>query len=461
MPKISALPLTGSSTADDYIVSNNSGETLTSKIQLKNVVGLTQGTGSNTIKSADYLTSVPNHTDGADSVIIGSGNSGYTGADRNVIIGFNSFTNSVDGVYIGNNAKDQGSGRDRAVVIGLNSEAYQQEAVQIGYDNAGVSQTVGIGVNNRPIGSSCIGLGYSNVVAGNEGICIGYDNFEDRPWSLALGYQNYVDGQYDIAIGSENRTDSNVPGKIAIGYSNLVDTAEKQIVIGYNNSSQSTGNVILSNGAASLNTTSPWNVYIGSSGNTQINTSVKTGNGWWNTFDNTTSFGMNYCHFLGGSGNTTNLGGGAMENNIFLGLRGRTIVAGSTNTTYTENHHVFRQQSFATTGFTDSGNCYFDVNNNHYVNITATGGTYDISSFTNPEGPSKQVVLYIEYFSGATINFTDATGFINWRWDRNTYGGSAPVFSATTAGIPSRSIITIATWDNEDFFEVSRSMNME
>jgi len=459
MPKISALPLTGSSTANDYVISNNSGETLTSKIQLKNLVGLTIGTGANTIKSADYLTTNPNHTDGTDSVLIGSGNSGYTGSDRNVLVGLNNKSESVDMVVIGNNNKDQGSGRDRSVVIGLNNEAYQTESTQIGYDNAGVSQTVGIGKENRPIGTGCLGIGFSNIVAGSQGIAHGWDNFEDRSYSIAMGFENYADGTYDVVIGTQNRTDNDKEGKIAIGYSNLVDTAERQIVMGYNNFGRAFNSIVISNDETGTGTGSANTIIIGGSGHT-FGSQIGFGNVLIGGFNHNWPYQMSNSVILGGSGLTFNPTGGLNNNNVALGLKNRTIGTGAEDLTLVENLFTFGQHTFQPTGYTLSGDVIFNPNTHHYVNITATGGTYNVKSIVNPLGPSKQVVFYIEYFSGATINFVDGTGFISWRWSE-AYGKTAPVFSASTAVSPSRSIITVSTWDNEDYFEVSRSMNME
>ena len=69
--KISALPLTTSTSLDDFLVKNNSSETTTNKVQVKNTLGLTNGTGADSIKSASFLSTTPATSTGQSSVAIG------------------------------------------------------------------------------------------------------------------------------------------------------------------------------------------------------------------------------------------------------------------------------------------------------------------------------------------------------------------------------------------------------
>lgn len=55
--KISALPTTGVSTLDDYLVIDDAALTTTSKIQVKNVSSLTRGSGTNSVKPNNDLLS--------------------------------------------------------------------------------------------------------------------------------------------------------------------------------------------------------------------------------------------------------------------------------------------------------------------------------------------------------------------------------------------------------------------
>jgi len=49
--KISALPLSTGTTFNDWVIKNNSGETITEKAQLKDVLGMTSLNGNNAIQS--------------------------------------------------------------------------------------------------------------------------------------------------------------------------------------------------------------------------------------------------------------------------------------------------------------------------------------------------------------------------------------------------------------------------
>lgn len=453
--KISQLTATTQNTIGSYVVINNSGETTTNKSQLKYVLGMTQGTGVDSIKSNDILHTKPSQAAGDYSIVIGSGASGITGSNS-VVIGKDAKTESNDMVIIGTGAKDQGSGRDKSVAIGLNAEAYQQESVSVGYDSASVSYATSYGIANRSIGTGCVAYGFSVVAAGQFGLGIGWDTFSDRDGSIALGYQAYVDGVADIAIGDNAKTDNNIPYKIAIGYSTLADTAQKQIVMGYNTFGRAEGSIVINNDSDGAALGDAWSTLIAGSGNTW-SVGIGAGNTYLGGFNNSIPYSPpSHNVFIGGVNNTFNATNGLGQGNTFINLSGRTIGAGS-NTTYVENLGIYGQVTRAVTTYTGT-TVTIDVGTVGYANVNAltSGSTYTIEVTPAPSTIGRELTLFIEYQDGATINFYGA-GVTQWRWDSLL---GTPSFSATTGNV-SRSIIKVSTWDGNDMWEISRSMNME
>lgn len=421
--KISALPTTGVSTTNDFFVIDDAALTTTSKIQLKDFVGLIKGSGTDSMVSAPFLTSgFPATGTGDSSITLGFGASGTS--TNGIAIGRGAEATSPNAIAIGTEAYNgnRDGGRDRYIAIGFQARA--------------VSDTFALGTRASAAGSDVIALGRDSQGTGNGQISIGADAKGDGTNLISLGKDNggsNINMNNSIMIGSGIR---------------IADNVERSIVIG-------TGR--------SLRAPDSDSILIGGSGSTYAGGSVGLGNGNIKIggFDDNFLFTPQRGNvFIGGSGNTYNTNAALGLNNVSLGLSGRTTPA-LTNHTLVENLYTFGNHTFETLAFTQSGNCIFNPSRNHKVNVTATGGTYDITSNVNPVGPGQQVVFYIEYFSGATVNFTDGTGFINWRWNKDIYAGAAPVFSASTSGTPSYSIITVSTWDNDDYWEVSRSMNME
>jgi hypothetical protein len=461
--KISQLTATTTNTIGSWVIVNNSGETTSNKSELEYVLGLSIGSGADSIRSNDLLTTSGGTASGPDSIAIGNGATALD--DQSIAIGRQAYAARERDIAIGYGANTDLTESQDGVAIGTDARVVRDYGIAIGYDAIALTDGIAIGRSTRPIGDTCTAIGRQNVAAGNRGYAIGASIFADRDDAGAIGSTLYVDGANSIAVGSNNnigQTGGQCANSVNIGYNNDIETGDNQIVIGSNAISKAKNTINISSGGE-LRTTDFYSLLIGGSGNTYAGGSVGLGEGnikigGFN--DNFLFTPPRLNVFIGGSGNTYNAGAALGLNNVFLGLTGKTTPAIS-NHTLVENLFVYGQAIYSPIAFTDAGSCIFNPTRNHYVNVTATGGTYNITSNVNPEGPQQQIVFYIEYFSGATVNFTDGTGFITWRWNKDIYGGNAPVFSASTAGTPSRSIITVATWDNEDYFEVSRSMNME
>ena len=98
--KISNLPSSSVTTKLDYLVKNVSGETNTEKVQLFEVAGLTNGTGSNSLESASWLTDTAANAANAGSIAIGEGAS--TSHDNAVSMGTNIASSYSDTMHAAN-----------------------------------------------------------------------------------------------------------------------------------------------------------------------------------------------------------------------------------------------------------------------------------------------------------------------------------------------------------------------
>lgn len=475
--KISQLTAVTENTIGSWVVINNSGETTSNKSQLEYVLGMTKGTGNSSIKSNDFLTELPSVSDTDYSIALGNGASATT-APSQIIIGNGAYGQSENIICIGKNAHDQGTGRNDGIAIGTDAEVYQERAISIGKNAAGVSDAITIGTDGRAIATSSIAIGQSTVVAGQYGTGIGYDIFQDRDNASVIGAQSYVSGADSTVVGANSKlgqSGGDSERSTIVGASNdIAGPNDNMVVVGYNNELSGEGSISIGNGftiaapfgigiggggGSALGDSSAYGVIIGGSGNT-IASQIGVGNLLIGSFDNSYPYPANRLVMIGGSGNTVNASAGVCRNNVALGLRDRNILASFEDTTLVENfinYGTFLSSYDTLTGTTVT----IDYRSQDQFNILATssGSTYTVGidpPFTDNIG--REITLFIEYRDGATINFSSIGGS-DWRWDQN-YGGTQPTFSATTGNI-SRTILKFASWDNDDWFEVSRSVNME
>jgi hypothetical protein len=486
--KISQLTATTTNDIGSWVVINNSGETTSNKSQLEYVLGLTKGSGNSSIKSNDFLTDLPSESSSDYSIALGNGASAST-APSIVAIGNGAYAVSENCVVIGKNAHDQGTGRDDGIAIGTDAEIYQARAISIGKNAAGVTDAITIGTNGRAIGTNCVAIGSDTVIAGNEGVGIGKGTFQADSFGTVIGNSSLVWGNNSVTIGYNSKTGNSngtasansvtigsestigdgtnaMQDCVNIGYNNDLLKGDRQIVIGTNNVVSSTGTIIITNdGLSTAGNLENSNeaIIIGGSGLTFTSSTTRFGSGNIKIggIDENFTFtpGANNT-FIGGKDNNWNPGGGFGQFNVFLGISGRTITAPSSNTTYVEKLNVFRQISQGFTTYTGTS-IQIDVSEVGYANVNAlsSGSTYTISVEPAPNQIGTTLTLFVEYQDGATIAFNPA-GSVQWRWDQSIYGGAEPSFSATTGNV-SRSIIVLNTWDGNDMWEVSRSMNME
>lgn len=304
--KISQLTATTSNSIGSYLVVNNSGETVTNKSQLQYVLGMTKGSGTNSIKSNDFLTANPSVADTDSSIALGNGASAFT-ANEIIAIGKGAKAESVGVIAIGTGAKDQGPGRDYGIAIGYGAEAYQLNSIAFGKDAGAVQDAFAIGNTARAIGTSTIAIGNNSVVAGLYGTGIGGEIFSDRNYNTTIGYDAYSSGIGSVALGPLNvlgQSGGDSEYTNVFGYSNVVSNgAGSATIIGREITNRSNGTIAITNEQVDLGTDSPNTVFIMGTGHT-VNTRVgRSGvyiGGFSQTITNPGPGSFNY----GGSGNT-------------------------------------------------------------------------------------------------------------------------------------------------------------
>lgn len=458
--KISQLTATTTNTIGSWVIVNNSGETVSNKSELEYVLGLTIGSAGNSIRSNDFLTTSGGTASGPDSIAIGNGATALD--DQSIAIGRQAYAARERDIAIGFGANTDLTESQDGVAIGTDARVVRDYGIAIGYDAIALTDGIAIGRSTRPIGDTCTAIGKQNVAAGNRGYAIGASIFADRDDAGAIGSTLYVDGANSIALGSNNnigQTGGQCASSVNIGYNNDIESGDEQIVIGSNATSKAKGSINISAGG-NLRTSDYYSLLIGGSGNTYSSGSVGLGAGNIKIggFDDEFLFTPDKGNvFIGGFDNTYNTASSLGRGNVFLNISGRTI-GGFTGTTVVENLYLYGniRQAFETyTGTTID----IDVSNQGYVEVSAlnSGSTYDIEIIPSPNSIGNQLTLFIEWKSGATINFV-ASGNVQWRFGN---GAGTPVFSASTSTAVSRSILVFNTWNGNDMWEVSRSMNME
>jgi hypothetical protein len=253
--KISALPITTATTINDYFVKNNSGETTTNKVQVKNVLGLTRGTGVDSLKSASFLTSIP-----ATSTGIGS-----------VAIGQDSEANADYSTAIGNRAEVFDSIRVYGTAIGANTRVAQ-------YSTA-------IGADSQAVGAYGLSVGYSASQAGNGGIAIGNDAYSEGSKGIAIGDSADERANSSIAIGDNAGVSSSGTEGIAIGKNSSV-TSDNGIAIGEGAISDLPRAVVLGQGLNSK--------FSGSTMVEGLDTNGNVTDSWFTTPNVSNTFNVNF-----------------------------------------------------------------------------------------------------------------------------------------------------------------------
>ena len=198
-------------TSLDYLVITDSGETTTSKITKADFIagvdtaGLVSGTGSNSMRSSDDLTSNPS-----------TAQYGYS-------------------IVLGDNATDAGSAG--GIAIGRNSSAGGniRTGVAIGYNTAANSNGTYVGWNGSANGDGAQAFGLLNTASAESALALGVLASASGRWGIAAGRDVSSTGQRQVAIGQGN-TITNGSALGGNGEGNAV-------LAGYSNNISSTGQV--------------------------------------------------------------------------------------------------------------------------------------------------------------------------------------------------------------------------
>lgn len=169
--KISQLPSTSATTADDYFVKNNSTETTTNKVKVKDTIGLTKGTGADSIKSASFLSSTPATSQGQGSVAIGN---------------------------------DSEANADYSTAYGNRAECFDNVRVNstaLGAFNRVAQYSTAVGESNNSLGANSTAVGSQNAASGGQDVCLGKSNQTQGTGSIAIGRNNVVTHQDAACIG--------------------------------------------------------------------------------------------------------------------------------------------------------------------------------------------------------------------------------------------------------------------
>lgn len=209
--KISALPSTTTSTFNDWLVKNNSGETTTSKVQLKNVLGMTSLNGNNAIQSSSWLTNLGTTASTESAIAIGNG--AEATSPYSIAIGFEARNNNRDGT------------RDYYTCIGYQTRSVQGgTAIGKSAEAAGADSTA-IGQSARASGNGGFSLGNNSESRGQQGIAFGgFSNDYSDIGGIAIGNSAWVDNSsnYSIALGTGSYITGSTLYATAIGFEAVV-----------------------------------------------------------------------------------------------------------------------------------------------------------------------------------------------------------------------------------------------
>jgi hypothetical protein len=240
----SEITLEGNITTSGSIVVSGSGITFsdgTTQTTAAGAAGLVSGTGTDSIRSSDDLTTTPanasatyaiaigNDTVASDNHTIAIGGSAAATQDQAIAIGRSANAIAQDSIAIGRSSYIQGG---NAIGLGEGTRASQLDSIAIGTD-ANVSAQDGIAIGHDAESSDAntiaIGIGANSSV--EEGITIGSNTNVDAGAGVAIGQSANASGGAAVAIGRETR--ANGGSGVAIGkYADAL--ANRSIAIGEN-----------------------------------------------------------------------------------------------------------------------------------------------------------------------------------------------------------------------------------
>lgn len=265
--KISQLTGTTVSTINDYLVKNNSGETTTNKVQLKDVLGMTSPNGNDAVQTASFLTSLGTTANTQSAIAIGNG--AEATSPYSIAIGHQALNQNRDGgrdyyICIGFDAQAvQGAtGLGRSVrAIGADSTAIGISAIAAGNGSfalgnsafADNSNSVSLGNSASNFGQNQVSIGYlSNNSGGNNGVSIGFQAKIFAEGATCIGNQSNARGIYSVILGYNNNVESGQTNSIAVGVQNVISGGTGGIAVGSLNTVSHSNSVVMGYGLSSL-----------------------------------------------------------------------------------------------------------------------------------------------------------------------------------------------------------------
>ena len=240
--QISALPSTTSTTFNDWIIKNDSGETVTSKAQLKDVLGMTSMNGNNAIQSSKWLTQLGTTASTESAIAIGNG--AEATSPYSIAIGYEALNTNRDG------------GRDYYICIGYQTRSVQG-ATAIGKSAQALgADATSIGQNAQTFGNGAFALGNNSLSQTNNGVSIGNGaqvtvGSLGGNNSIAIGFEAQTSGVDSIALGPNAFIGSFTLDGIAIGNTAVVG-AGQGIAIGSGATANHPSAVSLGKGVQSI-----------------------------------------------------------------------------------------------------------------------------------------------------------------------------------------------------------------
>jgi len=213
--KISALPTTTASTFNDWLVKNDSGETTTSKVQLKYVLGMTSLNGNNAVQSSSWLTLLGTTATTESAIAIGNG--AEATSPYSIAIGYRARNDNRDGT------------RNNYICIGTDSRAVQE--------------SFALGTGAKALGASTLSVGENAETYGNSGLAMGKNSNSQGTSAVALGHGAIAVGDRSIAIGTDAQASAPATEGIAIGR-NALASADDAVAIGDGSVADNVGCVV-------------------------------------------------------------------------------------------------------------------------------------------------------------------------------------------------------------------------
>jgi hypothetical protein len=228
--------------------------------------GLVSGTGTDSIRSSDNLTTTP----------------AIAAAEYSIAIGEQAEVTSVPdagySVAIGYNAT---ATNGNSVAVGIDSSVSGLNAVSIGSSaTAGQTGAVAIGQNANSQGNS-VAIGAGATMGNSYGFAGGYNARANNDASIAIGGDINVSSNQAIGIGTDINIDGSSRRAVALGQNADISTSEGGITLGGQaNVTGATGGIAIGWGSS---TTGAYGIAIGSGSKVTTTDEININDTW--TYD--------------------------------------------------------------------------------------------------------------------------------------------------------------------------------